>query len=286
MSKLSIIVPAHNEEGGIADTINGLNKLTGAHNCQVIVVDDGSFDRTYEISSALNCEVIRHENNIGYGAAIKTGIKIAKYEIIVIIDADGTYPIDKIPELVDVFVKENADMVVAARTGINVNIPLIRKPPKWIINKLANYLAETKIPDLNSGLRVMRKDVVEKYIYLLPNGFSFTTTITLAMLTNLYRVRYVAIDYFKRSGKSKVRPIYDTLNYFQLIVRTIMYFNPLKVFLPLSLAFFLIGIILLLFRLFVAKMMLITTIVFFISGFQTLFFGLLADLVVKQKVGK
>ena len=160
---------------------------------------------------------------------------------VVITDSDGTYPNDRIPELAAMMT--DWDMVVGARTGDEVRVPLVRRPAKWALNMLANVLVETRIPDLNSGLRVFRREVVLRFLPILPNGFSFTTTITLAMLSEGYRVTFVPIDYYARQGRSKIRPVYDTLNFLQLIVRTVLYFNPLRVFLPLSLFFFGAGLV-------------------------------------------
>jgi len=158
-----------------------------------------------------------------------------------------------------------------------------RRPAKWMLNKLANYLTGTKIPDLNSGLRVMKKDIVMNYVHLLPDGFSFTTTITLAMLTNNYRVEFVPIEYKIRSGKSKIRPIRDTMNFIQLIIRTVLYFDPLKIFLPISAFFFISSIaVLALSYLFTPKIMDITTVILFISGVQILAIGMIADLIDKR----
>jgi hypothetical protein len=136
-------------------------------------------------------------------------------------------------------------MLVGARIGDSVNIPLIRRPPKWVINQLANYMVGTKIPDLNSGMRIMKKEIIERFFNILPEGFSFTSTITIAMLSNGYQVKYVPIDYHQRKGKSKIRPFNDTLNFVRLIVRTVMFFDPLKVFLPISLPFLIGGLSLL-----------------------------------------
>ncbi len=132
-------------------------------------------------------------------------------------------------------------MVVGSRTGKDVNIPFIRKPAKWFLNFLANYLSGTHIPDLNSGLRVLKKTLVERYFNILPSGFSFTTTITLAMSCNDYQVCYHPIDYYKRVGKSKIRPIH-AYYFLLLIIRTIVFFNPLKIFLPLGGICFFAGI--------------------------------------------
>jgi len=279
---ISIIIPAYNEENSIRDVIDEIYRVTNNHNlnCELIVINDGSTDKTGEVVKQSKAKLIEHDENRGYGASLKTGIKKSAYDIVVITDADGTYPNEEIPNLVK-YVKDY-DMVVGARTGQNAKIPLIRKPAKWAINKLANYLSETKIPDLNSGLRIMRKEVIERFLPLLPNGFSFTTTITLAMLTNSYSVKYVPIDYHKRVGKSKIRPIRDTLNFIQLIIRTVMYFKPLKVFLPVSLSFFAISVLMLLYRIFIHRAFGSTTVILFVTGVQILALGLIADLINKR----
>jgi len=235
---VSLIIPVYNEIQAIKIVLEKLLKVLDSIEdpVELIVVDDGSTDGTSNILENFSdrIKIFRHPINRGYGATLKTGIRHAAYPLIAITDADGTYPNEQIPKLVDIFVEGNFDMVVGARTGKNVYIPPLRRPAKWFINKLANYLSEMKIPDLNSGLRLMKKDIIEEFIRILPDGFSFTSTITLAMLTNGYSVKFEEIDYFGRVGKSKIRPIKDTLNFVQLIVRTTMYFNPLKVFIPLS----------------------------------------------------
>jgi len=283
---VSIVIPAYNEEKGIAGTLEEIKRMTKnlEMECEVIVVDDGSKDNTAEIASQSGgVKVIQHPQNRGYGASLKTGIHHAKYDTIVITDADGTYPNGDIPKLLAEMEQYDCEMVVGARTGENVRIPIVRKPAKWFINKLANYLSKTKIPDLNSGLRVMKKSIVEKYLGILPNGFSFTATITLAMLVNAYLVRYIPIDYRKREGKSKIRPIRDTLNFIQLITKTVLYFEPLRVFTPFSMIFILASLGVLLYSLFFSpQIMDITTLVLFVTGVQMLAIGMLADLINKR----
>jgi len=283
----SIIIPACNEEGAISSVllsmVTELNKLGQPY--EIIVVNDCSTDRTRDevIASGLSITLLDHLENMGYGAAIKTGIKKAKYDLIVITDADGTYPVKMIPELVNTAIQENHDMVVGARTGLNVNIPFIRKPAKWVIGQLANYLSGVKIPDINSGLRVMKKSILERYIKILPDGFSLTSTITLAMLTNGHSVKYIPIDYYKREGKSKIRPIQDTFNFIQLIIRTVLYFNPLKIFVPLScflvlLAFFvLVGS-----KVFLGRAMDVSFGVILMAAVMVMAIGMLADLIDKR----
>jgi len=237
---VSVVVPAYNEEEGVASQIKAIRRVLEIHDIthEILVVDDGSQDATAEQAGQFCDTVIQHPENRGYGAALKTGINAAQYDTIVIIDADGTYPTDAIPEMLTH--AQTYDMVVGARIGNNVKIPLTRKPAKWFLGKLASYLAGQAIPDLNSGLRVLKRSTVKKFYHILPSGFSFTTTITLALLCNDYFVHYHPIDYFQRVGKSKIRPSH-AYHFGLLILRTIVYFNPLKVFLPLGSILFLGG---------------------------------------------
>jgi len=280
--KTSIIVPAYNEEECIEKVIADVKKYLNQE-CEIIVVNDGSSDQTKEILERIpNIKIISHPKNRGYGAALKSGIRKAQGEHILIIDADGTYPTKSISDLLGQ--KERYDMVVGARINPQSQIPLIRKPIKWLLTQIANYLTKTKIPDLNSGLRIIKKDVLNQFIHLLPDGFSFTTTITLALLTNDYQVKYLPINYYKRKGKSKIKPIEDTLNFLQLIIRTILYFNPLKVFIPISLILFLLSLGILIYSyFFMPKIMDVTIVLLFISAIQILAIGMIADLIVKSR---
>ena len=186
--QVSIIIPAYNEESRIAQVLDYLlNQVNFGHiEYEVIVVDDGSTDKTVQILEGYDLKIVKHEKNKGYGASLKDGIAQAQYDLIAITDADGTYPVDRIPELIGYM--DDYDMAVGARTGKGAQIPLIRKPAKWLLSKYANYLVKENIPDLNSGLRVFKKEIYQKFRNLLPSGFSFTTTITLALLSNDYRV--------------------------------------------------------------------------------------------------
>jgi glycosyltransferase involved in cell wall biosynthesis len=238
---ISIIIPAYNEQDGI--TV-GIQKLRAALDqtdieFEIIVVDDGSDDDTAERAERESVILVRLPEKQGYGAALKAGIDRSRYDIIVITDADGSYPAEAIPGLVHDL--DGYEMVVGARVGKNVAIPTIRQPAKWFLGRLASYLAGRRIPDLNSGLRVMRKPLIMRFKHLLPAGFSFTTTITLAALCSGALVKYTPIDYFTRIGKSKIRA-HHAAEFLLLIIRTIIYFNPLKIFLPAGSIFFLGGL--------------------------------------------
>ncbi|PIQ89637.1 MAG: hypothetical protein COV72_02145 [Candidatus Omnitrophica bacterium CG11_big_fil_rev_8_21_14_0_20_42_13] len=280
---LSIIIPVYNEERGVASVIGQIKKAMSGLGVtyEIIVVDDGSSDKSAELAASEGAAIIRHNSNRGYGAALKTGVNKSKYGQVLILDADGSYPVKDIPLLIEK--SKDSDMVVGARTGSNVNIPLLRRPAKFILNALANYLSEAKIPDLNSGFRIIKKEAILRFLHILPNGFSFTTTITLAMLVNDYRVSYVPIDYHKRTGRSKINPIKDTMNFFLLIIRTIMYFNPLKIFLPLSGFLFILGVFVFLYSYFILdRVMDVATILLVATAIQVAVIGLLADLIDKR----
>jgi glycosyltransferase involved in cell wall biosynthesis len=282
-SGLSVIIPAYNEKESIGLVLTELSRILANSTLpyEIIVVDDGSQDETAIISEqCAQTTVLRHRANRGYGTALKTGIRHARHEIICITDADGTYPNKHIPNLVNRLVQSEYDMVVGARIGDNVSIPLIRRPAKWVIGQLANFVAGENIPDLNSGLRVFRRKVALQLFSMLPDGFSFTTTITLAMLVNGYLVDYMPINYYTRVGRSKIRPIQDTLNFIQLTMRMALYFAPLKIFLPLSGLLFLIALGWGLFSaLILGRLADVSTLVIMMTAIQVAIVGLLAELI-------
>lgn len=284
---ITVIVPCFNEESMATATVRRIAQtLSGAERpFEVIIVDDGSTDATATKLESLSDEpalkVLHNPRNRGYGYSIKRAVALARYELIAITDADGTYPNERITELVDLMA--DADMVVGARTGDTVYVPLPRRPAKWALRRLAAYLTETEIPDLNSGLRVMKKSLIRRFLSILPDGFSFTTTITLALLTHGFTVRYVSIDYARRVGRSSIRPIRDTLNFFSLIVRTVMYFKPLKIFAPASAAVFAVAILVaLISKLVFGQVADITAVTLASASIQLLAIGLLADLIDKR----
>ncbi len=237
-TSISIVIPAFNEERSIGATLDGLRAWRDR--AEIIVVDDGSTDCTGEIANKAGARVIRHLHNKGYGAALKTGIRAASGDIVVMMDADGEHDAGQISALLDSF--DDNDMVVGAR-GKGSHAPLLRRLLKWPLFQVANYLAQTKIPDLNSGFRAVRRDVAVRFLHILPNGFSLSTTLTLALFKEGYNTLYVPITTKPRVGTSTVNPIKDGLNTVMLIIRIIALFDPIKVFLPTSVGLFMIGLL-------------------------------------------
>lgn len=239
--EVAVVIPAFNEADGVAAIVNRVRAaLAGApFTFEIVVVDDGSTDDTAFAAEATGVRVIRRKENGGYGSALKAGIHATRSEYVVITDADGTYPPELIPELLGR--ADGEDMVVGSRAMTDVSIPMIRRPAKMFLNRLASYLSGRHIPDLNSGLRVMRRSTLLQFIHLLPSGFSFTTTITLAMLCTQHRVQYVPVQCAPRVGSSKIRPRHFT-DFLFLVLRTVVLFNPLKVFLPLGTFLFVMGL--------------------------------------------
>jgi glycosyltransferase involved in cell wall biosynthesis len=237
-NELAVIVPAFNEAGAVGRTVETIRAALAGLDFEIVVVDDGSSDGTGAAAAAAGARIIRLEENAGYGFALKTGIAETRSKFVAIIDADGTYPADALPAMLEAC--RHADMVVGDRGAAMRNVPLVRRPAKWILNTLANLLARRRIPDLNSGLRVFKRGSLERFVPLLPDGFSFTTTITLSMLCSNLRVVYRPISYGKRVGQSSLRPT-AFFTFLLLVVRIIVFFQPLRVFLPLGAVLFLLG---------------------------------------------
>jgi glycosyltransferase involved in cell wall biosynthesis len=279
---VSVIIPAFNEEKAVGDVVRsvraGLRRARVPH--EIIVVDDGSKDATARVAEKAGAKVVPMGENRGYGASIKAGMRHAKNHLIAILDADGTYPAGELPVLYDLI--EKADMAVGARVKAGAAIPSLRRFPKWLLGKWANYLADRRIPDLNSGLRVFRKNIAVRYEGLFPNGFSFTTTLTLALECHGYVVKYHPISYLERVGDSKIKPLQDTVNFFSLVLRVVMYFKPLKVFIPLSAVLLACGAWVGL-NCWMHRFPLSGTALFLlVAGLQVAALGLLADLLVKR----
>lgn len=241
---ISIVIPALNEASGIAGTIDSLKRaLAGSPEAgaEILVVDDGSTDETGRIAEEAGATVVRHPHNVGYGQALKSGILAAGNDTIVIIDADLTYPAESIPILVAEF-RQGFDMVVGARTGHHYEGSVFKGPLRQVLKFLVEFSAGRSIPDANSGLRVFSRRTISGYLPHLCNTFSFTTSLTLAyMLTGRF-VAFLPIPYHERVGKTKVRLFKDSLRTLQYIVQAIIYYNPLKLFLLLTLVTILLAI--------------------------------------------
>ena len=265
MTDYTVLLPALNEEGGIASTLDRLNRLDPRP--EVIVIDDGSTDRTAEIARQKNAKVISHPIPGGYGRSLKDALKHATYDVIAVTDADGTYPVERIPEMVSELEK-GYDLVVGARQGRHYRGAFLKMPARIIFKWLVEFTTGTYIPDINSGLRVFRKSQIEPYLKDLCNGFSFTTTMTLIYLLTGKCVKYVTIDYHARLGKSKVRMIQDSLRTLQYIVEVIATYNPLKLFVLLSgILFLFFGASIVIFILKEDQFFLLTAILFLIGIF-------------------
>jgi glycosyltransferase involved in cell wall biosynthesis len=285
MPSLSVVVPAFNEERAVGTEVTMLRGVfeKAGWPFEIIVVDDGSSDETADSAESAGARVLRHRVNRGYGAALKTGIRAAKGNVICITDADGTYPPEALPKLVSLLAEGQNDMVVGARVGPQAQIPLLRRPAKWVLNRLAELVAEEPIPDLNSGQRVFWRKAALRFFSLLPDGFSFTTTITLAMLSNGYQVRYEPVGYAKRVGRSKIHPIRDTLGFTGLILRIALYFAPLKIFLPLSGLLLLIALAWGLVSKFVLGSLAdVSTVLLVLAAVQVAVVGLMAELINRR----
>ncbi|NLT72842.1 MAG: glycosyltransferase family 2 protein [Chloroflexi bacterium] len=283
---VSMVIPAYNEHEAIGPVLRDLIVVMDglALGYEIIVVDDGSTDDTAAQSSRYdNVRVISHTQNRGTGAARTTGVRAALGKYIVMTDADGTYPAGAIPEMIRVL-DEGAHMVIGAREREAGTVAWLRRPAKDFIRRLASYMVEYRIPDLNSGLRAMRKDLVERFYGILPNSHSWVSTITMAALSSGYMVRWIPIEYHERIGRSTFHPVRDTYNYLTLVIRTIMYFNPLRLFIPACGLLFLAGFIKLvvdLFRFQFTGHVPASTVIILLGAVQVAAIGLLADLIVK-----
>ena len=290
--KTSIIIPCYNEKHAIRDTIEWILSVirdSKLKNVEIIAVNDGSTDGSEQVLNALAKEhhsddllVVHHKRNQGYGAALKTGIRRSQSDYICITDADGTYPNDRIPDLIEQISSKELDMVVGARIGPNVEYSKIRSIPKMILVPWVSFLCGTEVPDMNSGLRIFRRDRSLDFLKLLPDGFSFTTTITICLLRNRYAVEFTPISYARRIGKSHIKPIQDTLRFTQLILRTGMYFAPLRLLSPLIVALATLFSISSLYDLTILNNLTDKTVLLGFASLNVFMFALLADMIDKR----
>ena len=240
---VSIVIPALNEAPAIAETVTTalrILKECGIEAREVVVVDDGSSDGTAAIAESAGARVIRHPHNIGYGRSLKDGITAAAHDTIVITDADGTYPLERIPDLLQEYAR-GFDMVVGQRTGVHFRESALKSPLRKILKCFVEFTAGKTIPDVNSGLRVFSRQTVIGYFRHLCDTFSFTTSMTLAYMMTWRYVSYLEIDYHKRIGTTKVRLFKDSIRTLQYIVQAALYYNPLKIFGLFSFICILIG---------------------------------------------
>lgn len=281
--EVSIVLPAYNEELAIGKVIDDIQAVLSQtkYQFEILVVDDHSSDRTGEIAKSKGVRVVRRSANAGAGAARRTGIKEARGDVIVMLDADGTYETKDIPSLLEHF--PEFDQVNGARTSEKGTLKFLRAPAKWMIRQLACYLTGVNIPDLNTGLKAFKRDIMLKYLWVLPDGFSCVTTMTLAFLCNGYAVKYVPTDYHPRIGKSKFHPIRDTANYINVIVRMVMYFKPLRVFLPAASILFLGAVLKTWLSIADTGTIQESDIIIFMTAIMVFSLGLIADLIVAHR---
>lgn len=235
---VEVIIPAYNEQDSIGEVVAGVKEVLG-EGARIIVIDDASTDETAKCARERGAEVIRHPYRIGNGACVKTGIRCARAEVIVLMDADGQHRPQDIPCLLEHI--EKFDMVVGKRTFSRI---CLRNFANRVYNAFARYVTQFRVEDLTCGFRAVKRASAARFLYLLPNGFSYPTTITLALLKTGRTVCYVPIQApLRRHGKSKIHLVEDGTKFFLIIVRIATYFSPLRVFLPVSSVFFTAGVL-------------------------------------------
>lgn len=291
--KASIVIPAFNEEKGIGETLSEINSLSKSKDFEVIVVDDASRDDTRGIASSFGARVLRHKENKGYGAALKTGIDAAKNSTIIFLDADNTYPVKEIPRLLKIYLSSKADMVVGSRlSGKDSKMPFLRFFGNKILVSFASFLLGKKVSDLSSGMRVVEKKTVQGF-YPLSDDLDFALKLSMKAFSENRKVVEVPITYNERKGNSKLSARKHGMQFFKTITFVVRDHNPLKLFVPISIAFFVLGLLNLLQlavrRYYFAEVSIEISNGLIISGmlilfaFQVLFFGVLADMIADMK---
>jgi polyisoprenyl-phosphate glycosyltransferase len=292
---VSVILPCYNEQDHVAGELDRICAALdrSGYPYEVLAIDDASTDDTLARLEKGAVEypavrVIAFRRNGGSGTARRIGTQEARGEIVVWTDADMTYPNERIPELVQILESDATyDQVVGARTSEQGTVKLLRIPTKWLIRKIAERLTNEQIPDLNSGLRAFRRAVALPYLRLLPPGFSCVTTITLAFLSNQHDVKYVPIDYARRAGRSKFHFVKDAYRYILQVLRMVMYFNPLKVLMPVALWLLAIGAAKGLYDMIAHPFRFaVNTVLLLITGLIIGALALLADLIVRSRLDR
>ena len=242
VTSLSVVIPAKNEAAGLPALLEELRGVLEGFSgllYEILLIDDGSTDETAALGAAAGARVISHPESLGNGAAVKRGIREAKMGWVVLLDGDGQHPPDQLPTMIEM-AEQRYDMVVGSRGGSGGSAH--RNLANRVYNGLASYVTNRKIPDLTSGYRLIRADIVKGFCYLLPNTFSYPTTITLGMMRVGYAVGFQPIDVRPRQGKSHIRIVRDGVRFLIIIMRIATFFAPLRVFMPLSLLMFFLGV--------------------------------------------
>ncbi|SDJ35149.1 Glycosyltransferase involved in cell wall bisynthesis [Frankineae bacterium MT45] len=289
---VTVVLPCYNEQDHVEAELERIDRALAASgfSYELLVIDDKSTDNTLAVLRAAatrypHMRILPFRRNGGSGTARRIGTHEAAGRIVVWTDADMTYPNERIPEFVQYLLdNEDVDQVVGARTSEQGTHKYLRVPAKWAIRKVAESLSSTKIPDLNSGLRAFRREVSLPYLRLLPPGFSCVTTITMSFLSNQHGVDYLPIDYAKRAGVSKFHFFRDAYRYILQVLRMVMYFNPIKVLMPLALWIVAIGVVKGIVDMFHYDFRLTTNAVLLIlAGLIIGAIALLADLIVRSR---
>ena len=289
---VTIVLPCYNEQDHVLAEIERISRAMDAteFSYELLVIDDKSTDGTLKVlQDALphfpHMRLMPFRRNGGSGTARRIGTAEAYGRYVVWTDADMTYPNERIPEFVQYLIDNpDVDQVVGARTTEQGTHKFLRVPAKWAIRKVAERLAQTKIPDLNSGLRAFRRDVSLPYLRLLPPGFSCVTTITMSFLSNQHPVEYLPIDYAKRAGSSKFHFVKDAYRYILQVLRMVMYFNPIKVLMPLALWLIFAAVVKVVVDVVRLGLRVPTsTLLLFMSGLIIASMALLADLIVRSR---
>jgi glycosyltransferase involved in cell wall biosynthesis len=273
--QLTVLLPAYHEERVIGRVVAGIRELyPHPAAVEVLVVDDGSKDGTAEAAAAAGARVVCHPYNKGNGAAIKTGIRAARGDVIVMMDADGQHNPPDIPRLLDP-INEGYDMVVGARSPDSQQ--WYRLLVNTIYNVLASYLTSFRVEDLTSGFRAIRRDLALQFCYLLPNTFSYPTTLTMAVIKAGYSLKYIEIHAAQRVGKSKIKLFRDGARFLIIMTKIAVLFSPLKVFLPIGLLVFLPGFMYAIYKLIIHRPWTLPIVISVSVGTLIVMMGLLAE---------
>jgi glycosyltransferase involved in cell wall biosynthesis len=276
--RVSVIIPAYNEAKTIRDVVQEILACPAADQiAEVLVIDDGSTDGTGEdLEDLPKVRVVRQPYNKGNGAAIKTGLRMAQGDAIVVIDGDGQHPPADVPRLLEQL--DRYDLVVGAR-GEESQTTAFRDVGNLLLRRFASFLIEREIPDLTSGFRAFKRTLALEFIHLYPNGFSFPSTITLAFIASGYSVGFLPYHSLRRKPgtKSKIHPFSDGARFLMLITRLVTLFNPMRVFLPVSVFMALIGLAITIRNLLVFEEFSVGGVLFLIVGINVFFFGLVVD---------